>query len=111
MKKIKINWLQCFIAAGIAFVITMLYMSICVKSVTRELEKVQCENVQLREANSFKKKAIRHFFIYMDSAEELIDEMSNDTLINFMDSYSESDYYDTMVEARDSINSMIDDEC
>lgn len=43
MKKIKINWLQCFITAGITFVITVLYMNMCIKPVTRELEKVQYE--------------------------------------------------------------------
>lgn len=43
MKKIKIDWLQCFIAAGVAFVITMLYMSMCLKSVTREFERTQHE--------------------------------------------------------------------
>lgn len=43
MKKIRINWLQCFITAGITFVITALYMNMCIKPVTRELEKVQHE--------------------------------------------------------------------
>jgi hypothetical protein len=78
--------------------------------VTRELNKAQNERELLREANAFKKRAIDQFFIYMDNCEEMIDEMSNDTLINFMDNYGEGDHYDMMVQARDSINRMLAEE-
>lgn len=81
MKKIKINWLQCFIAAGIAFVITMLYMSMCVKPVTRELEKVQHE-LQIVEDQ----RGILSDIIRCHSDEEVVNcdimDVADDFLVN-----------------------------
>ena len=69
-----------------------------------------CPIKELKEANAFKKKAIDQFFIYMDNCEEMIDEMSQDSLVNFMDVYGECDHYDMMVQCRDSINRMLAEE-
>lgn len=69
-----------------------------------------CPVKELKEANSFKKRAIDQFFIYMDNCEEMLDEMSQDSLTNFMDVYGEGDHYDMMVQARDSINIMLNEE-
>lgn len=106
----KVNFIHCAISFMVGFTLTVLYMNTCIKSVTRELDKAQNERELLREANAFKKRAIDQFFIYMENCEEMIDEMSQDSLTNFMDVYGEGDHYDMMVQARDSINTMLNEE-
>lgn len=106
----KVNFIHCTISFMAGFTLTILYMSMCIKPITRELNAVQQERDLLERANSFKKRAIDQFFIYMDNCEEMLDEMSQDSLVNFMDVYGEGDHYDMMVQARDSINVMLNEE-